>query len=283
MTCAPRITSSPTSPGPRTFRSAVLDPGLGAGDRDPDRGRTRVELVGRQVRRALALRQPVHRVEARVRERAADRGDGRRGERGARVRQEAQVGQLAIGEATQRDEHVEDRRDARQAGDPGLLEQLHHAPREREARLEHQRRSHAHRHQELVEAVVERQRQRAEDPVRLVHAQVLDDRVRGERHVAVGERDPLRVAGRAGGVDDGREVDADRRPVGCAVVEDQLADLGDDRDRGRRERPPPRRPRPARASQSTAAAPESASTCASFSCLIVGFSGEKAAPARRMP
>ena len=65
-------------------------------------------------------------------------------------------------------------------------------------------------HQQLVEPVVERERQHAEDALRLVHPQVLDDRVGGEGHVAVRQRHALGIAGRSGRVDDRGEVDADR-------------------------------------------------------------------------
>ena len=185
-----------------------------------------VELVRGQIGRALALRLPVHRVEAGVGEGAADRLHGRLRQRRAGVGQEAQVGQLAVGEPAQREQHLKDGRDARQAGDVLRLEQLHDPAREGEVRLQDQRGPDPHAHQELVEPVVEGQRQHAEDDVRLLHLQVLDDRVGGEGHVGVGQRDPLRVAGRARRVDHRGEIDADRAR----------------RRLRRRRRPAPRRP-----------------------------------------
>ena len=55
-----------------------------------------------------------------------------------------------------------------------------------------------------------RERQDAEDPILAAQAEVLDDRVRDERHVAMQERDALRLARRARRVDDRREVDVHR-------------------------------------------------------------------------
>ena len=107
----------------------------------PDEVGRCVELVGRQVGDADALGEPVHQVELRLGKGAPNRLDGRRRHRGAGVGQEAQVGQLAIGEPAQRGQHLEDRRHPGQPGDPMLLERLHHPPGEGDARLERQRRA----------------------------------------------------------------------------------------------------------------------------------------------
>jgi hypothetical protein len=202
--------------GRQSRAGVVLDPRLRAGDRDPDRFGPCVELLGRQVGDALALGQPVHRVEPGLREGGAQRVDRRRRERGGGVREEAQIRKVVAGFAAgaRRREDLEDRRHRRQAADALAREQLQHAAREGEASLEDQRRADPHAHQQLVEAVVERQRHDAQHPVVAVHRQVLDDRAGRECHVRVRERDALRAAGRAGRVDDCGEVDADRPGAG---------------------------------------------------------------------
>ena len=94
----------------------------------------------------------------------------------------------------------------------------------------------------------------------------------------MGERHPLRVPGRSRGVDHGREVDAHRAESAALPPSPDLPlDVGDHRDRRRRSPPASGTTSARSASQITAAAPESASTWPSFSRLIVGLSGEKAA------
>ena len=65
------------------------------------------------------------------------------------------------------------------------------------------------RHQHLVQPVVERQRQGAQDDVVTTQTQVRAHRPSGSDHVEVGEHHALGAAGGARGVDDRREVDID--------------------------------------------------------------------------
>ncbi len=95
------------------------------------------------------------------------------------------------------------------AGDALVDHRLQHLGRERERPLEHQPGAHARRHDQLIEPVVERQRQHAEDDVVFLHPQVGADRRRRRQHVAVREHHALRVAGRARGVDDRGEIDVE--------------------------------------------------------------------------
>ena len=107
-----------------------------------------------------------------------------------------------------------DRRDAREDGDLLLVEPLQRLGREDERALERERRAEPHRHQQLVEPVVEGERQDAEDPVVRAQAQVLRDAPGREHHVRVRQHHALRVPGAPGGVDQRREVDRDRARVG---------------------------------------------------------------------
>ena len=77
--------------------------------------------------------------------------------------------------------------------------------------LEHHGRAETEAHQQVVQAVAERRRQRQSDDVRLAQAQVLLHRVPGAEHVQVRQHHALRRARRAGGVDDGRQVLVDAR------------------------------------------------------------------------
>ena len=156
--------------------------------------------------------------------RLAQAGDRRHRERGARVGEVAQGGQLAVAEAAQAEQHAEQRRHARQAGDALALEQADDAAREREALLEHERPADEHRQQQLVEAVVEREREAEEDDLVLLHLEVLRQRGRGERHVLVRERDALRLARRAGGVDQRGEVDRGRAQRARRLVRGELGE-----------------------------------------------------------
>ena len=112
MTCVAAHDSSPTSPVGTGSPSLVLDPHLGAGDRDADRAGADVELLGRQVADPLALGLPVHGEQHRVVEHRADRGDARDRQRRAGVREQPQVRQVALGQALEVDEDLPHRRDA---------------------------------------------------------------------------------------------------------------------------------------------------------------------------
>ena len=107
-----------------------------------------------------------------------------------------------------------DRRHAREDGDLLLVEPLQRLGREDERALERERGAEPHGHQQLVEPVVEGERQDAEDPVVGAQAQVLGDAARGEHHVRVRQHHALRVPGAARRVDQRREVDRDRARVG---------------------------------------------------------------------
>ena len=72
----------------------------------------------------------------------------------------------------------------------------------------------ANAHDQLVEAVVEGERQHAEDHVVLAISQVGADGGRRREHVAVGEHHALGLAGGARGVDDRRQVDVDVAAAG---------------------------------------------------------------------
>ena len=169
-------------------------------------------------------------------ERLAQAGDRRHRERGARVGEVAQGGQLAVAEAAQAEQHAEQRRHAGQAGDALALEQADDAAGEREALLEHERPADEHGQQQLVEAVVERERQAEEHDLVVLHLEVLRQRGRGEGHVLVRERDALRLAGRAGRVDQRREVDRGRAQRARAPRARRAGRTGRRRPRPRRRR-----------------------------------------------
>ena len=140
-------------------------------------------------------------------------------ERGAGVREEAQVGQARARDAAQAEQHAEQRRDAGQAGDALLL-----------AAAETTRPGNAKpRSSTSVAPTRDRQEaagrarsrttcgRHAEHAVVLPHLEVLGQRARGERHVAVRQRHALGSPGRAGRVDQCSEVDVEVRRAGAGA------------------------------------------------------------------
>jgi hypothetical protein len=89
-----------------------------------------------------------------------------------------------------------------------------------------ERRAHAHGHQQLIEPIVEGQRQDVEDPVVLAEPQIGGERVRGEAHRTMRHHHRLGTAGASGGVDQRGEVAraAGRRPEQLAVPR-ELVDI----------------------------------------------------------
>ena len=123
----------------------------------------------------------------------------------------------------------EDREDGRHAGearDALLRDAVQDLGGVGERALEDEARAHPERHDHLIEAVVERERQKTEDHVVLDVLEVRRDRRRRGEHVAVREHHALRVAGAARGVDDRGEVDVDAPPRGRlgALLGDRLDD-----------------------------------------------------------
>jgi hypothetical protein len=96
----------------------VLDPDLGPRDRDPHRSHPRLELRRRQVADALALGLAVHAEQVRGGQQVAQPFDRRHGEPRPRVGQRPQVRQVAVAEALEGDQHLEQGRDPGQEGDP---------------------------------------------------------------------------------------------------------------------------------------------------------------------
>ena len=225
MTWSPRMMSSPTSPvgtgSPCSSSIHTSVPGIAT----PTEPGADVELLGRQVADALALGLPVHREQHGVVEDLAHGRDARDRERRAGVREQPQVRQIALGETVEVDEHLPDRRHAGEDRDLLVDDRLHHPARERHAALEHDRRAHAHGHDQVVEPVGVREREDAQDAVLAAQAEVLDDRVGHEAHVPVQERDALGQAGRARRVDDRRQVDVHRLRIGTRHVDGRLDQL----------------------------------------------------------
>ena len=183
---------------------------LRAGDRLPHRGRLLVEQLGLEVAHALALREAVHPEDERVREDLAQRVVEARRERGRGVRHALDALEPQRLPLVHADERRVDGRHAREDGDLLLLHPLQHLRGIDEGPLEHERRAHANGHEELVEAVVEGEREDVQDPLLGAEAQVLAQAARGEHHVAVSHHHALRVARAARGVDERGEVERDR-------------------------------------------------------------------------
>src|SRR6185437_7373460 len=136
--------------------------------------RLRVYELWGEVAHPLALRDAVHFVDQRLgedlaqaacefirkgRRRIGDAPDRRKGEGGAPVGGE---------------ERGKNGGDAGEYRDPLLAHALQHLAEESEGALQHQAGPQGDRHEELVKAVVERERQYTEDPLVLGEAQILD-------------------------------------------------------------------------------------------------------------
>ena len=167
MTCAPRIISSPTSPGPSTLPASssihASVPGIGT---PTEVGRASSWSGGRYVAR-------LHSVSPYIEYRRAF-GNVRRIASMVAAGSTAAVFVRYRSSGNSRSARPRsERRTWKTVGTPGQprdplgLEELHDSPREGEALLEDERRAHPDAHQQLVEAVVEREREDAEDAVRL--------------------------------------------------------------------------------------------------------------------
>ncbi|MCY1236531.1 hypothetical protein D9M72_491890 [compost metagenome] len=191
------------------FALVIDDERLGVRDRDADRTRPAVEFFRRQIGAALALRQPVHRIEPGAREELAEPRNMRRRQGSGGVGEITQARQEAGFQIAHLQDHRRHRRNQREAGNALLPDPLEDRMREREGFFEHQRRADPDRHQQLIEAVVEGKRQYVEDDVVRFVAQISGDRLRCRIDVAMGHHHALRPTGRTRGVDQHRKVDID--------------------------------------------------------------------------
>ena len=160
---------------------------LGAGDRLADGGRLLVEQLRLEVAHALALGQPVHAEDERVREDLAQRVVEARRQRGGGVRDALDRSGTERRPLVHRDERRVDGRHAGEDGDLLLLEPLEHLGGVDERPLEHERRAAAAR-----SSAAGRGRSRtpaaARSRIRSLRAepQVLGDAARREHHVPRG-------------------------------------------------------------------------------------------------
>ncbi len=190
------------------------------------RQRPEVELLGREVRHALAFGLAVHREERGLRERGAQLADLLLGERCGGVGDDAKRREVVARQRGEIREQVERRRHAGQHRDLRLRRDLEDALRKRKAALEHHCRADLAAHQHLVQAIAERERQRAEDDVVLAVGEIGHHRIGRAHHVEMREHHALRLAGGARCIDDRRQVLVDRivpadgRAVGLALVGD---------------------------------------------------------------
>ena len=187
---------------------------LGPGNRLADGGRLLVDQAGVEVADPDALGLAVHAVELRVRKDPAQAVVQRRREAGGGVRQTAHGGvRRVLG-------HGEDRgvdgRDGRKDGRVLLAKPRERLRGERERALEGERRAEPRGEQQLAEAVRERHREDAQDPVVPGQPQVLGDALDREHEPCVAVHYALRLAGRARRVDEDREVVRDRVPRAAA-------------------------------------------------------------------
>ena len=189
----------------------VDDVHLFVGHAASNRRRTDVNLIGRQVRHALALGESVHRINGRRRKRLAELTDLFRREHRRRVRDVAQARKVLRFQVELQQDRG-DRRHDRKPGDVLAAQRLHQRVRIADRLLEHERAADLERHQDLIEAVVERQGQHVQhDVVRRV-LQVRRDRRRRRDDVQVRQHHALGPAGRTRGVDQRRQIDVDALP-----------------------------------------------------------------------
>ena len=119
----------------------------------------------------------------------------------------------------------EDRRHPGKTGHPFLLDALEHGCRIGERAFQHQRAPEAEDHQQLVEPIIEGQRQHVDDHIVLDVSQVFDDRGGGEDDVAVVAEHALGITGAARRVDQagGVEIDVDAlRGLGGKTLLDRI-------------------------------------------------------------
>ncbi len=134
----------------------------------------------------------------------------RRRQHRTRVRDIAQRREIGGAEVVAQEQRGDHRHD-RQAGDALLRHQLQHQRRIHERPLEHDAGAGLEGQEQLVEPVVERERQNVEDDVALGVPQVAVDRGRGRDDVRVRQHDALRAAGGTRGVDQRGQVEIDHR------------------------------------------------------------------------
>ena len=161
--------SRPARPvGPSASSTNVSVPGIAL----PDRRRLLVEQLGLEVADALALREAVHAEDERVREELEQAVVEVRRERRGRVRHRVTLGNGRARPCIPSSV-------AYTVGTPGKTvissssSRFSVSAREDERALEERASRRAARHQQLVEAVVERERQDAQDPVVGAEPQVL--------------------------------------------------------------------------------------------------------------
>ena len=195
MTWGPLTTSSPMPPGATRSAFRVDDPDARPGNGHADRRRPRVDLVRRQIRRALALRLSVHRIEPGSRKRLSQFVNLDVGQRGGGVRDVAQMRKRGGRQILLKNQRG-DRRDKRKPRDALAGDGLEDRARIHGGLLQHDGRARPERGRDLAEAVGERQRQHIKDHIVGRDLEVLANGIRCGQQVAMREHDALRHAGR---------------------------------------------------------------------------------------
>ncbi len=184
----------------------VRQPDFFIGHAAPDAAGAHIELFRRQVGHPLALGQPVHGKQRGLRKQRANL-------RNLRLRQ----GRRGIGDQPQRREiELMERLEVGQQGEHGGHAGKHrhplprhigqHLDRKGERALQQHGGAQAEGHENLIQPIVERQRQGADDDVVLPQPEVAAHRAQRGEHVEMREHHPFGIAGRARGVNDGGQI-----------------------------------------------------------------------------
>jgi len=186
----------------------VHDQDLGPGDRPPDRAGLAVQTLGRQIGAAEGLGQAVHEHERGPWVARAQLANRALGQAATAVGHHAQLRQRLAAEAFHLQQLQPERRHRGHHGGARLA-QRPDDPGGHGRALDHQLGADRGRAQQLVQPVVEVQRQQRGDAVLGPQTEVLHDGGDAGPEVAVRKRDSLGPAGRARGVDDLRHVVGD--------------------------------------------------------------------------